>query len=230
MSSHFRFLLYAVIAVALIVSPAAEATAQEHGASRLGYFAAAGWFRPTGALASTNPRFASGEDIIIGPGAMLGLGVVVNLPAPIPSLRASVQHVPNAKLIVEGNGGRETLGRTGVTMILGEAVATPLRTGVLSAHVAAGAGLLLYGFPDIGDPEQQRTVADGRTSPAVSLGLGLSKAFRRFTLSISAADLISTFDSPPVEGPTGDQADVDNMQHDLTFLLRLGIPLGPPVQ
>lgn len=187
----------------------------------LSVYGTVGRFEPTNSLAALNPEFFNfaGRGSL-EPGLMVGLGLHARLPNPLPQLRLSGQRLVGSDLVVEEPGsGASTLLGASLTAALLEAVVSPVRLWGVAPHVTFGLGFLRYDFAETVDQELTRLFEDGQVSPAASVGLGATIAAGRFQILLEAGDLISTFDSPPVESmlTPGVFIDRDEVQHDLRF-------------
>lgn len=196
----------------------------------LSVYGTMGWLQPTSSLAASNPDFAnSTRRGSLDPGLMVGLGLHAELPNPLPQLRLSIHRLMGSDLVVEERGGgAPTL--LGASLIAGllEAVVAPVHFWGVAPHAALGLGFLRYDFAETSDLELARLFEDGQVSPAASLGLGATVAAGRFQILLEAGDLISTYDSPPVESTVtpGVFIDRDEVQHDLRFTAGLQYLVG----
>ena len=187
-----------------------------------------GWFAPTRNLASPNPEYAlSARHGALESGPLIAISATADLPDPIPQLRLSVRYLLESDLLLKEPTATRSLGAASMVAALLEARFVAVRAGPFGAHVALGGGMIRYEFPTIEDPELSPLFEDGATSPAVSVALGGSYDVGPFEVTADVADVISTFDSPPVSSRAspGETVDIDEVQHDIQVTLgfRIGI-------
>ena len=186
-----------------------------------------GWFGPNRNLASPNPEYVlSARHGALESGPLVGIGATADLPDPIPQLRLSVRYLLGSDLLLKEPTATRSLGPASMVTTLLEARFVAVQAGPFTAHVALGGGVIRYDFPAIEDPELSPLFEDGAISPAVSVALGASYAVGPFQVTADVADVISTFDSPPVssQASPGETVDIDEVQHD--FHVTLGFRLG----
>lgn len=189
--------------------------------------ASGGWLVPTNELAVSSTDMFGSSRASVEQGQLLGIAVQLQLPDPLPRIRLSVQQRLGAELIETGSGRNESVGSLSHTTVLAEAVLAPVDVGPVTPHVVFGAGFVRYGFPEISDEELSLMFEESAVSPAVSIGVGAEFGRSALRVLLEAADVISTFDSPPVRDVHSPEqtVDLDRVQHDLRLILGIRYPL-----
>lgn len=196
-------------------------------------YGSVGWLHSTNGLTSqSGGTRAAAED---GPVAGVGLGI--RLPRPLPALRLSVQRLLSSDLVLEERvgdlfdndwGSAGSFGSIGYTTVLLEALIAPVQIGPVEPHVSLGAGYIYYDLPEVADPDISRWLKEENVSPTMTVGAGASMYAGRFTVMLEARDLISTFDTNPMEDEQrpGSFVSDDRFQNDFVFTLSFGYRVG----
>lgn len=193
-------------------------------------YGSVGWLSPVTGLTSQG----GGTRAAVEDGPMAGAGLGVRLPRPFPALRLSVQRLLSSDLVLEERldvvendwGAAGSFGPIGYTTVLLEAFIAPVQIGPVEPHVSLGGGYIYYDLPDVADPDISRRLKEENVSRAMSIGIGASVSEGRFTMLLEARDLISTFDTDPVEVSPGIFEGGDRLQNDLLFTLSVGYRVG----